>query len=163
MFSNYALFCFYILCFVFSAVSCSCGGANSNCIFYPTPPVPLSDLSALPLSSKSCQLSLPVAVFPFPKPCILNHTAQCSLVSSVRHSESCLPLLSGPTWQCDRSCTGTCNCPRQKAVVNKWKTILETCLADNLDRESVDFSNPLVLSASCLFLRQHLQMLSYNL
>ena len=86
--------------------------AVSSC---PMPPTQLSNLSVHPLSSKSCPLSPAVAVSPFPKPCILHHTAQCSLVSSARHSESCLPLLSGPTWQCDRSCTGTCNCPRQKS------------------------------------------------
>ena len=40
-------------------------------------------------------------------------TVQYSSVSSARHSESCLPQPMGRTWRCVRSCTGTCNSPRQ--------------------------------------------------
>ena len=69
-------------------------------------PVPSSDFSALLLSSRPWKQFPLVAVSPSPVSCILNHTVQCTLVSSAGHSQSCLPQLSGPTWKKEEELKG---------------------------------------------------------
>ena len=83
--------------------------------FCPMPPALSSDISAHLLSSRPWKQFPAAAVFTSPVSCIMNHTVQCTLVSSAGHSQSCLPQLSGPTWRHVRCCTDTCNDPQQQS------------------------------------------------